>query len=120
MIKEKLGLEQGSLTTHFGRQSGAVALADAGCSKIELKQAGRWDSDSVAEDYISHSHAAKVKRVGMLENGANNLHQKKKKKRRKERAATLNVSNSNSMVENANLKEPPEIVNEKVKHQQQK
>ena len=118
MIEEKLGLEEGSLTTHFGRQSGAVALADAGCSKIELKQAGRWDSDAVAEDYISHSHAAKTKRVGMLVNGAENLHQKKKKRRKKQKAAESTVS-SKSRDEIAGLKDPPEVVNEMGRKKQQ-
>eukprot|EP00957_Ditylum_brightwellii_P092215 7020126-Ditylum_brightwellii.AAC.1 len=42
MIKEKLGLKEKSLTAHFGRQSGAVALADTGISMPNLKQAGKW------------------------------------------------------------------------------
>eukprot|EP00957_Ditylum_brightwellii_P183139 13948933-Ditylum_brightwellii.AAC.1 len=39
MIEEKLGLEGESLTTYFGRQSGTVALADAGILILNLKQA---------------------------------------------------------------------------------
>eukprot|EP00957_Ditylum_brightwellii_P195507 14896188-Ditylum_brightwellii.AAC.1 len=48
-IEERLNLELGLLTTHFAWQSAATALADAGISITNLKQAGRWKSDAVTE-----------------------------------------------------------------------
>eukprot|EP00957_Ditylum_brightwellii_P085472 6501557-Ditylum_brightwellii.AAC.1 len=38
-IEERLNLELGLLITHFGRRSAATALADAGISITNLKQA---------------------------------------------------------------------------------
>eukprot|EP00957_Ditylum_brightwellii_P206000 15346374-Ditylum_brightwellii.AAC.1 len=48
-IKERLNLEPDSLTAHFAWRSAATALADTGISVTNLKQAGRWKSDAVAE-----------------------------------------------------------------------
>eukprot|EP00957_Ditylum_brightwellii_P112148 8550675-Ditylum_brightwellii.AAC.1 len=59
MIEGKLGLAEKRLTAHFGRRSGAVALADAGISMPNLKRAGRWVSTSAVEEYMEHSHASK-------------------------------------------------------------
>eukprot|EP00957_Ditylum_brightwellii_P013477 1017079-Ditylum_brightwellii.AAC.1 len=42
-----------------GRRSGVVALAGAGISMPNLKQAGRWASISAVEEYMEHSHASK-------------------------------------------------------------
>eukprot|EP00957_Ditylum_brightwellii_P190176 14476389-Ditylum_brightwellii.AAC.1 len=56
MIKEKLGLDEKSITTHFGRQSGDVALANAGILMPNLKQAGRWALLVVVEEYMEYSH----------------------------------------------------------------
>eukprot|EP00957_Ditylum_brightwellii_P099787 7601401-Ditylum_brightwellii.AAC.1 len=59
MIEEKLGLAEKTLTAYFGWRSGAVALADEGISMPNLKQAGRWASTLVVEEYMEHSHASK-------------------------------------------------------------
>eukprot|EP00957_Ditylum_brightwellii_P162164 12347102-Ditylum_brightwellii.AAC.1 len=67
MIENKLSLEENSLTTHFGRCSGAVALEDVGISMPNLKRAGRWASISAVEQYIEHSDASKAKRVVLLD-----------------------------------------------------
>eukprot|EP00957_Ditylum_brightwellii_P080693 6137002-Ditylum_brightwellii.AAC.1 len=66
MIENKLGLTENTITTHFGRHSGAVALADAGISMPNLKRADRWASISVVEQYMKHSHTSKDKRVTLL------------------------------------------------------
>eukprot|EP00957_Ditylum_brightwellii_P031739 2406857-Ditylum_brightwellii.AAC.1 len=62
MIENKLGLTENTLTMHFGRHSGAVALADLGISIPNLKRADRWAFISVVEQYMEHSHASKDKR----------------------------------------------------------
>eukprot|EP00957_Ditylum_brightwellii_P020840 1571814-Ditylum_brightwellii.AAC.1 len=76
MIEEKLGLAERSLTAHFGRQSGAVALADAGISMPNLKCAGRWGSTLAVEEYMEHSHAAKKERPTLLDTKKGKQHQK--------------------------------------------
>eukprot|EP00957_Ditylum_brightwellii_P059935 4550420-Ditylum_brightwellii.AAC.1 len=63
MIQEKLGLEEKSLTTHFGRQSTDVALVNAVMLMPNLKQAGRWASLLAVKEYMEHSHASKNKRM---------------------------------------------------------
>eukprot|EP00957_Ditylum_brightwellii_P129363 9867965-Ditylum_brightwellii.AAC.1 len=50
MIEGKLGLAETSLTAHFGRRSGAIALADAGIFMPNLKCAGRWASTLAVEE----------------------------------------------------------------------
>ena len=67
MIEEKLGLKAKCLTSHFGRRSGAVALADAGISMPNLKRAGRWASTLAVEEYMEHSHASKKERLTLLD-----------------------------------------------------
>eukprot|EP00957_Ditylum_brightwellii_P157334 11975034-Ditylum_brightwellii.AAC.1 len=54
MIEEKLGLAEKCLTGHFGRRSGAIALADAGISMPNMKRAGRWASTLAVEEYMKH------------------------------------------------------------------
>eukprot|EP00957_Ditylum_brightwellii_P067349 5112295-Ditylum_brightwellii.AAC.1 len=66
MIEKKLGLEEKSLTAHFGRRSGAVDFADAGISMPNLKPAGRWASTLAVEEYMEHSHASKQERLTLL------------------------------------------------------
>jgi hypothetical protein len=67
MIEEKLGLKEKFLTAHFGRRSGAVALADVGISMPNLKQAGRWVSTSAVEEYMEHSHVPKKACLTLLD-----------------------------------------------------
>eukprot|EP00957_Ditylum_brightwellii_P034914 2645680-Ditylum_brightwellii.AAC.1 len=67
MIEEKLGLIEKSLTAHFGRRSGAIALADAGISMSNLKRAGRWASILAVEEYMKHSHASKKEHLTLLD-----------------------------------------------------
>ena len=69
MIEKKLDLESNSLSTHFGRRSGATSLADAGISLTNLKRAGRWASQKACEEYLDHSHATKMDRLEMLMQG---------------------------------------------------
>eukprot|EP00957_Ditylum_brightwellii_P190061 14468797-Ditylum_brightwellii.AAC.1 len=66
--------------THFGRQSGAVALTDAGISMQNLKRAGRWDLISAVEQYMEHSHTSKAKRVVLLDKKKKTAAAKKKVK----------------------------------------
>ena len=65
-IEDILGLKRGSLSTHSFRRSGASSLANGGASIIQLKRAGRWKSDTVAEDYIENCLPEKRKRVEMM------------------------------------------------------
>eukprot|EP00957_Ditylum_brightwellii_P063105 4790407-Ditylum_brightwellii.AAC.1 len=67
MIEGKLGLAEKSLTAHFGRRSGAIALADAGISMPNLKCAGRWTSTSAVEEYMEHGHASKKGHLNLLD-----------------------------------------------------
>ena len=69
-IEEILGLKKGSLTTHCLRRSAATCLANGGASLIQLKRAGRWTSDKVAQEYIEHCVPEKRKRVNMLTGGS--------------------------------------------------
>eukprot|EP00957_Ditylum_brightwellii_P209623 15362516-Ditylum_brightwellii.AAC.1 len=59
MIQEKLGLTEKSLTGHFGRKSGVVALADSGISMPNLKQADRWASTLAVENIWNTSMCLK-------------------------------------------------------------
>eukprot|EP00957_Ditylum_brightwellii_P182529 13904290-Ditylum_brightwellii.AAC.1 len=77
MIEEKLGLKQKSLTTHFGRQSGAVALTDAGISMPIYNRVGTWASILAVQEYIEHSHASKKEHLTLLDT-QNKQHQKRK------------------------------------------
>eukprot|EP00957_Ditylum_brightwellii_P036171 2740110-Ditylum_brightwellii.AAC.1 len=54
-----MGHNHPSITAHFGRQSGAVVLADAGIYVPNLKRAGRWALISAVEQCIEHSHVSK-------------------------------------------------------------
>eukprot|EP00957_Ditylum_brightwellii_P175421 13354075-Ditylum_brightwellii.AAC.1 len=67
MIGERLGLAEKSLTVHFGRRNSDVALAGAGISVPNLKQAGRWVSISAVEEYMEHSHVSKKKCLTLLD-----------------------------------------------------
>eukprot|EP00957_Ditylum_brightwellii_P174873 13315132-Ditylum_brightwellii.AAC.1 len=78
MIEEKLGLPEKSLTAHFGRRSGAIALADAGISMLNLKHAGRWASTLAVAEYMEHSHASKKKHLTLLDTKKGKQHQKRK------------------------------------------
>eukprot|EP00957_Ditylum_brightwellii_P189681 14438563-Ditylum_brightwellii.AAC.1 len=51
---------------HFGRQSGAVALVDAGICMSNSKRVGRWASILELEQYMEHNCASKTKRVTLL------------------------------------------------------
>eukprot|EP00957_Ditylum_brightwellii_P152178 11585856-Ditylum_brightwellii.AAC.1 len=63
--------------TYFGWRSVATALADTGISITNLKQAGRWKSDEVAEGYLENSTPQKNDRMSML--GAEEKESKKQK-----------------------------------------
>lgn len=52
--------DSGSYTGHCLRRTGATMLADTGVSKIILKQAGRWRSDTVCDGYIDESKSTKL------------------------------------------------------------
>eukprot|EP00957_Ditylum_brightwellii_P136001 10371880-Ditylum_brightwellii.AAC.1 len=67
MIEEKLGLKEKSITAHFDRRSGAVALAYAGIPMPNLKQAGRWASILAVEEYMEHSYVPKKECLTLLD-----------------------------------------------------
>eukprot|EP00957_Ditylum_brightwellii_P077578 5895180-Ditylum_brightwellii.AAC.1 len=81
MIEEKLGLAEKSLTSHFGRRSGTIALADAGISMPNLKLAGRWASTLAVEECMEHIHAGKKECLILLDT--------KKRKQRQKRMQTV-------------------------------
>eukprot|EP00957_Ditylum_brightwellii_P168728 12842900-Ditylum_brightwellii.AAC.1 len=58
--------EQSSYRQSKKCRSATTALADAGISITNLKQAGRWKSDAVAEGYLENSTAQKNERMSML------------------------------------------------------
>lgn len=47
-------------TGHSFRRSGATILAESGCSVLQLKEAGGWNSSTVAEHYIAESRHNKL------------------------------------------------------------
>ena len=65
-IERFLGYEEGSLTSHSFRRSGATQLANSGISLINLKKAGRWRSSTVAEGYIERSRARMLDQMKRL------------------------------------------------------
>eukprot|EP00957_Ditylum_brightwellii_P170038 12942697-Ditylum_brightwellii.AAC.1 len=69
MIEKKLELPDNSLSTHFGRCSGATSLVDTGISLTNLKQAGRWTSQKACKEYLEHSHATTMDQLEMLMQG---------------------------------------------------
>jgi hypothetical protein len=48
------------------RRSGATMLADSGISKITLKRAGRWKSDTVCDGYVDESKSSKIEIANAL------------------------------------------------------
>jgi integrase len=73
LVAEFLGLENSEqYTGHCLRRTGATILADRGVSKITLKRAGRWTSDSVCDGYIAESSTSKLTIANALVNQANN------------------------------------------------
>jgi hypothetical protein len=73
LVAEFLGLENSEqYTVHCLRRTGATILADRGVSKITLKRAGRWTSDSVCDGYIAESSISKLTIANALVNQANN------------------------------------------------
>lgn len=56
-----LQLSPKGFTGHCWRRTGATALANEGSSSIELKTAGRWLSEKVAQGYVDNSGATKMK-----------------------------------------------------------
>eukprot|EP00957_Ditylum_brightwellii_P185077 14094115-Ditylum_brightwellii.AAC.1 len=52
--------------THFAWRSAATALVDASILITNLKQAGRWKTDAVAEGYLENSTAQKNEQMSML------------------------------------------------------
>ncbi len=60
-IAKDLGLpDPETFTGHCFRRSGATIMKDSGASKITLKRAGRWQSDSVCDGYIAESSFSKL------------------------------------------------------------
>eukprot|EP00957_Ditylum_brightwellii_P099978 7619054-Ditylum_brightwellii.AAC.1 len=78
MIEEKLGLKEKSITAHFGRRSGAIALADAGIIMPNLKQASKWASTLAVKEYMEHSHASKKECLTLWIQKKGKQHQKRK------------------------------------------
>ena len=60
MIATFLGIDEpNKYTSHCFRRTAATIFADSGCSVIQLKNAGGWRSDSIAQSYISESMVSK-------------------------------------------------------------
>jgi hypothetical protein len=51
---------------HSLRVSSATVLADSGANTLTLKRHGRWSSESVAEDYVRQSKAARCDTAALL------------------------------------------------------
>lgn len=47
-------------TSHSFRRTGATLLAEAGCTVLQLKEAGGWSSSTVAEHYVAESKHTKL------------------------------------------------------------
>jgi integrase len=77
VIASFLGLpDADSYTGHCMRRSGATMLADNGASKLMIKRAGRWKSDTVCDGYIDDSTSSKIqiaKAIGSTSHPASNL-----------------------------------------------
>ena len=56
LLKRK---DERSFSGHSFRRTGATILADTGVSRLILKRAGRWQSDTVAEGYLAQSLSSK-------------------------------------------------------------
>ena len=55
-LAKAVGAENAHLyTAHSVRRTGATAMANGGCSLLQLKMYGLWASDSVAQRYIDNS-----------------------------------------------------------------
>lgn len=60
IIAEQLNLPNADkFTGHSFRRTGATLLAESGCSIIQLKNAGNWNSPYIAEGYVAHSMNSK-------------------------------------------------------------
>lgn len=53
-------------TFHGLRGVGATFMANAGCTELELMQAGGWKSPAVAKEYIRRSRASMEKRAALI------------------------------------------------------
>jgi integrase len=77
IIASFLGLpDANSYTGHCMRRSGATLLADNGASKLMIKRAGRWKSDTVCDGYIDDSTSSKIQIanvIGSTSHSASNL-----------------------------------------------
>ena len=64
---EVLGMDHSGYTTHCWRRSAAMNMADRGISLLNLKRAGGWTSDAVAQQYIGSSKKVRVDNMRLLE-----------------------------------------------------
>ena len=49
-----------SYTGHCFKRTGATLLANSGCTTLDLKRAGCWKSESVAERYVANSESTRM------------------------------------------------------------
>eukprot|EP00957_Ditylum_brightwellii_P020770 1566012-Ditylum_brightwellii.AAC.1 len=63
----RLNLAENLLMTHFARKFAATALADGGISITNLKHAGRWKLDAVAEGYLENSKTQNNEQMKLLD-----------------------------------------------------
>lgn len=100
LIASKLNLEEpNSFTGHCFRRSGATIMADLGASKILLKRAGRWKSDSVCDGYIEESKSSKLQISNLV--GQNTSNQKMNDSKKETPISTsINLDNCSGFVIN--------------------
>eukprot|EP00957_Ditylum_brightwellii_P037106 2809035-Ditylum_brightwellii.AAC.1 len=67
MAAEMIKVDPKGFSGTTWHRSGATALTDSGESAINLKHAGGWQSDKVAQGYIAQSEHIKTAQVGALE-----------------------------------------------------
>lgn len=92
-LKEKLtsfNKDPNKFTGHCWRRTAATWAAESGISLINLKRLGRWESDTVAQNYIANSK--KQKRINAVA-----LPNAKKKKENAEVKETVSNNNGSSI-----------------------
>lgn len=60
-------------TGHCYRRTGATILADEGADTLQLKRAGGWKSDTVAQGYVDNSRPQKERTAAMFAAGSRAL-----------------------------------------------
>ena len=64
---EILGIDADGYTTNCWRRSATMNMADCGISLINLKRAGGWSSDKVAQEYVDNSKKVRMDNMELLQ-----------------------------------------------------